>query len=172
MYANAAQLKFGAHAAAIEYYDPDPALYKRRCDSFCQMFDEPYICTDIYPLNWSQGRRTAYKSIANRSNVIARSAREHDKDFWCCIQTFAWVPSKRTPTEVRVSLAVLLHALLRLQGLLCWTTPVTSRSSPRWCRCRASPRTPGTTPERFSENHRFHLPRAAPMRYKNLGGTR
>ena len=51
MYANAAQLKFGAGAAAIEYYDPDPELFEKYCDAFCQQFDVDYICTDIYPLN-------------------------------------------------------------------------------------------------------------------------
>ena len=34
MYANAAQLKYGASAAAIEYYDADPGLYKKYCDAF------------------------------------------------------------------------------------------------------------------------------------------
>lgn len=121
MYANAAQLKFGAHAAAIEYYDPDPALYKKYCDSFCQMFDEPYICTDIYPLNWSQGRRTTYKEYCESINVIARSAREHDKDFWCCIQTFAWVPSKRTPTESEFRWQSYCMLSFGCKGLLCWT---------------------------------------------------
>ena len=53
MYANAAQLKFGAHAAAIEYYDPDPALYKKYCDSFCQMFD------DVALLRWFLGMSCA-----------------------------------------------------------------------------------------------------------------
>ena len=153
MYANAAQLKFGAHAAAIEYYDPDPALYKKYCDSFCQMFDEPYICTDIYPLNWSQGRRTTTKSIANRS-TSSRVQREHDKDFWCCIQTFAWVPSKRTPTESEFRWQSYCMLSFGCKGLLCWTYAGYKPEFPRWCRCRASARTLGTTPERFSKRSR------------------
>ena len=121
MYANAAQLKYGAQAAAIEYYDPDPALYKKYCDSFCQMFDEPYICTDIYPLNWARGRRVTYKDYCESINVIARSAREHGKDFWCCIQTFAWVASKRTPTEAEFRWQSYCMLSFGCKGLLCWT---------------------------------------------------
>ena len=121
MYANAAQLKYGAHAAAIEYYDPDPALYKKYCDTFCQMFEVPYICTDIYPLNWAQGRRTTYKEYCESMNVIARSAREHGKAFWCCIQTFAWTPSKRTPTEAEFRWQSYCMLSFGCKGLLCWT---------------------------------------------------
>lgn len=121
MYANAAQLKYGASAAAIEYYDPDPALYKKYCDRFCQQFEVPYICTDIYPLNWSNGRRTTYKEYCESINVIARSAREHGKAFWCCIQTFAWVPSKRTPTEAEFRWQSYCMLSFGCKGLLCWT---------------------------------------------------
>ena len=61
MYANAAQLKYGASAAAIEYYDAAPDLFKKYCDAFCAKFDPPYICTDIYPLDWVHGKRATYK---------------------------------------------------------------------------------------------------------------
>ncbi len=121
MYANAAQLKYGASAAAIEYYDPDPALYKKYCDAFCRKFDAPYICTDIYPLNWAKGRRTTYRDYCESIHVIAASAREHGKDFWCCIQTFAWVPSKRTPTESEFRWQSYCMLSFGCKGLLCWT---------------------------------------------------
>ena len=121
MYANAAQLKYGASAAAIEYYDSDPDLYKKYCDSFCEKFDAPYICTDIYPLNWSGGKRTTYKDYCESINIIARSAREYGKDFWCCIQTFAWVPSKRTPTESEFRWQSYTMLSFGCKGLLCWT---------------------------------------------------
>jgi hypothetical protein len=121
MYANAAQLKYGASAAAIEYYDSDPALYKKCCDAFCEKFDAPYICTDIYPLNWAKGRRTTYPDYCESINVIAASAREHNKDFWCCIQTFAWVPSKRTPTEAEFRWQSYCMLSFGCKGLLCWT---------------------------------------------------
>lgn len=121
MYANAAQLKFGASAAAIEYYDPDPELYKKYCDAFCLKFQAPYICTDIYPLNWTKGKRATYKDYCESINIIATSAREHDKDFWCCIQTFAWVPSKRTPTEAEFRWQSYCMLSFGCKGLLCWT---------------------------------------------------
>ena len=121
MYANAAQLKYGASAAAIEYYDADPALFKKYCDAFCEKFDAPYICTDIYPLNWGDGKRTTYGDYCESINVIAASAREHSKDFWCCIQTFAWVPSKRTPTESEFRWQSYCMLSFGCKGLLCWT---------------------------------------------------
>lgn len=121
MYANAAQLKYGAAAAAIEYYDPDPDLYKKYCDAFCEKFDPPYICTDIYPLNWAKGKRATYKDYCESINIIAASAREHHKDFWCCIQTFAWVPSKRTPTESEFRWQSYCMLSFGCKGLLCWT---------------------------------------------------
>ena len=121
MYANAAQLKYGAGAAAIKYYDSDPELYKKYCDSFCQKFDAPYICTDIYPLNWVNGRRVTYKDYCESINIIATSAREHGKDFWCCIQTFAWTPSKRTPTEAEFRWQSYSMLSFGCKGLLCWT---------------------------------------------------
>lgn len=121
MYANAAQLKYGASAAAIEYYDPDPELYKKYCDAFCRKFDAPYICTDIYPLNWFKGNRTTYKDYCESINIIAASAHAHGKDFWCCIQTFAWVPSKRTPTEAEFRWQSYCMLSFGCKGLLCWT---------------------------------------------------
>ena len=121
MYANAAQLKYGAGAAAIEYYDPDPALFKKYCDSFCQKFDAPYICTDIYPCNWVGGKRNTYKNYCESINVIADSARRHDKDFWCCIQTFAWTKGKRIPTESEFRWQSYCMLSFGCKGLLCWT---------------------------------------------------
>ncbi len=121
MYANAAQLKYGASAAAIEYYDPDPELFQKYCDAFCEKFDPPYICTDIYPLNWHEGKRTTYKDYCESINIIAASARQHRKDFWCCIQTFAWVPSKRTPTEAEFRWQSYCMLSFGCKGLLCWT---------------------------------------------------
>jgi len=130
MYANAAQLKYGASAAAIEYYDPDPSLYKKYCDAFCRKFSVPYICTDIYPLNWEKGKRTTYPGYCESINIIAASAREHDKDFWCCIQTFAWVPSKRTPTESEFRWQSYCMLSFGCKGLLCWTYAGTEPGCP------------------------------------------
>lgn len=121
MYANAAQLKYGAGAAAIEYYDSDPDLFKKYCDSFCEKFNVNYICTDIYPLNWLNGKRYTYSEYVESINVIARSAREHNKEFWCCLQTFAWTPSKRTPTEAEFRWQAYSLLSFGCKGLLCWT---------------------------------------------------
>lgn len=130
MYANAAQLKHGASAAAIEYYDSDPDLYKKYCDAFCRKFDPRYICTDIYPLNWEKGKRTTYPGYCESINIIAASARAHDKDFWCCIQTFAWVPSKRTPTESEFRWQSYCMLSFGCKGLLCWTYAGTEPNCP------------------------------------------
>ena len=121
MYANAAQLKYGAGAAAIEYYDSDPQLFRRYCDEFCKQFNVGYICTDIYPLNWVQGRRHTYPEYLESINVIAASAREYNKTFWCCLQTFAWIPSKRTPTESEFRWQAYSLLSFGCKGLLCWT---------------------------------------------------
>ncbi len=121
MYANAAQLKYGAGAAAIEYYDSDPDLFKKYCDSFCEKFNVNYICTDIYPLNWRNGKRVTYSEYIESINIIARSAREHNKEFWCCLQTFAWIPSKRTPTEAEFRWQAYTLLSFGCKGLLCWT---------------------------------------------------
>ena len=121
MYANAAQLKYGAGAAAIEYYDSDPDLFKKYCDSFCEKFNVNYICTDIYPLNWRNGKRVTYSEYIESINIIARSAREHNKEFWCCLQTFAWTQSKRTPTEAEFRWQAYSLLSFGCKGLLCWT---------------------------------------------------
>lgn len=121
MYANAAQLKYGASADAIKYYDPDPELFRKYCDSFCEKFDPPYICTDIYPLNWVNGKRQTYKDYCESIQVIAASARRHDKAFWCCLQTFAWDTGKRTPTESEFRWQSYCLLSFGCKGLLCWT---------------------------------------------------
>ena len=103
MYANAAQLKMGAGAAAIEYYDPDPELYRKYCQAWFENFNVDYICTDIYPLNGKSGVEnrstwTTYKDYCESINQIATVARENDAEFWCCIQTWGWTAGKRNPT--------------------------------------------------------------------------
>ncbi|MBQ9940086.1 MAG: S-layer homology domain-containing protein [Clostridia bacterium] len=100
MYANADQLTMGANAAAIEQYKGDPDLYKIYCDRFCEEFGTDYICCDIYPLNWVNGdEKETYRDYVESINIIATSAREHGKDFWCFIQAFGFASSRRDPTE-------------------------------------------------------------------------
>ncbi|MDD3588804.1 MAG: hypothetical protein PHO46_00835 [Thermoguttaceae bacterium] len=122
MYANAAQLKYGAGAAAIEYYDKDPDLFRKYCVDFCEKFDTYYICTDIYPLNWdADHKKTTYPDYVESINVIASVAREYDREFWCYIQTFAWVPSKRTPTEAEYRWQCYSMLSFGCRCILCWT---------------------------------------------------
>ena len=122
MYANAAQLKYGAGAAAIEYYDADPDLFRKYCASYCEKFDSKFICTDIYPLNWNgEHKKTTYADYVESINVIASVAREYDREFWCFIQTFAWIPSKRTPNETEFRWQCYSMLSFGCKCILCWT---------------------------------------------------
>jgi len=99
MYANAAQLKYGAGAAAIEYYDSDPDLYRKYCQEWFNNTSTDYICVDIYPFNWEGTFKTTYRDYVESINQVATVAREAGKEFWCCIQTYGWQANKRTPNE-------------------------------------------------------------------------
>lgn len=121
LYANDAQLKYGAGAAAIEYYDVDPNVYRRYCEDFCKKFDVDYICTDIYPLNWVGGKKVTYQDYVESINAIATVAREYDKEFWCFIQTFAWTDGKRTPTEAEFRWQCYSMLSFGCKCVLCWT---------------------------------------------------
>lgn len=120
MYANAAQLKFGASAAAIEYYDPDPDLYRKYCESYCDKVPTKYICTDIYPLHWIKGRAVTYRDYVESINVIASVARERNREFWCCIQTFGWCDSKRTPNAAEFRWQCYSMLSFGCRAILCW----------------------------------------------------
>ena len=121
MYANAAQLKFGASAAAIEYYDADPALYRKHCQEWFNTNNTDYICTDIYPLNWAGPTlKTTYNDYVESINQIATVAREEDKEFWCCIQTYGWADNKRTPTEAEYRWQCYCMLSFGATGLLLW----------------------------------------------------
>ncbi|MBQ9921748.1 MAG: S-layer homology domain-containing protein [Clostridia bacterium] len=99
MYANAAQLKMGAHAASIEYYDADPNLYRKYCEAWFEKFDTDYISTDIYPFTYSGNVKITYNNYIESINQIASTARKYGKEFWCCIQTYGWDATHRTPNE-------------------------------------------------------------------------
>jgi len=120
MYANAAQLKYNAQAAAIEYYDPDPDLYRKYCDSFCEQFNTHYICVDIYPLFLSGKTKTTYKDYVESINQVASSARDHGKDFWCCLQAFGWNASKRTPNVNEYAWQCYTLLSFGCKGLIWW----------------------------------------------------
>jgi len=124
MYANSAQLKKGAGAAAIEYYDPDPNLYRKYCQQWFEYFDADYICTDIYPLHGSTGRPetwSTYKDYCESINQIATVARENDAEFWCCIQTWGWNSGKRNPTEAEYRWQCYAMLSYGCTGILLWS---------------------------------------------------
>ena len=167
MYANAAQLKYGAGAAAIEYYDADPDLYRKYCTRYCDEVPTDYICTDIYPLNWTKGARTTYSAYVESINVIATVARERRREFWCCIQTFGWTKDKRTPNAAEFRWQC--HSLLAFgcRGILCWVYGAYNDAFPSLTTCSGE-RTPAWYDARtvFAEVRRL-----SPVycRYANLG---
>ena len=98
MYANNAQLKYGAGVAKIEYYDPDPDLYYKYCTKWAQLTPTDFICFDVYPLNCcleGKTERATYANYIENINIFARVARENNKDFYAYIQAYGWNPSMR-----------------------------------------------------------------------------
>ncbi|MBE6689447.1 MAG: hypothetical protein E7588_09305, partial [Ruminococcaceae bacterium] len=128
MYANAPQLKYGAGAYAIDYYDADPDLYRKYCQEWFTTNNSDYICTDIYPLNWVGTSKTTYRDYIESINQIATVAREENKEFWCCIQTYGWQADKRTPTEAEYRWQCYCLLSFGCTGILLWqylsTNPV------------------------------------------------
>lgn len=167
MYANAAQLKFGAGAAAIEYYDADPDLFRKYCESYCNLVPGSYICTDIYPLNWRGGMRYTYPDYIESINIIASVARERNRDFWCCIQTFAWVPSKRTPNAAEFRWQCYSLLSFGCKGLLCWVYSGYDENAPSLVTRQGV-----KTPSWYDAQTVFHEIRKISdvfVQYKNLG---
>ena len=87
LYANAAQLKFGASAAAIEYYDADPDLYKKYVEAYAEQIPGDYMCVDIYPNRVSGGRKSTYNEYLKNMDIFATACRKYDRDFWLYVQT-------------------------------------------------------------------------------------
>ena len=87
LYANAAQLKFGASAAAIEYYDADPNLYQKYVEAYAEQIPGDYMCVDIYPNRVSGGKKSTYNEYLKNMDIFATACRKYDKDFWLYVQT-------------------------------------------------------------------------------------
>ena len=124
MYANAAQLKLGASAAAIEYYDSDPELYRKYCEQWFEQFDADYISTDIYPLRGQTGKPetwSTYNDYCEAVNQIATVARNNNAEFWCCIQTWGYSSSKRNPTEAEYRWQCYTLLSYGCTGILLWS---------------------------------------------------
>ncbi|MBE6688677.1 MAG: S-layer homology domain-containing protein [Ruminococcaceae bacterium] len=100
MYANAAQLKMSGGAAAIEYYDADPNLYKNYLQSWFDHTDSDFICVDIYPLFGTTGQPETWRTYGDYCesvNLVAEAARNNNAEFWCCIQANGWTTDRRDP---------------------------------------------------------------------------
>lgn len=87
MYANAAQLKYGADAAKIDYYDPDPELYRKYLASYAKTVPGDYMCVDIYPYRSNGSKKTVYKDYLKNMAIFADACRESGRDFWLFIQS-------------------------------------------------------------------------------------
>ncbi|MBQ9940088.1 MAG: S-layer homology domain-containing protein [Clostridia bacterium] len=103
-YASEEQIKNGVNVS----YSSKKELYQIYCDEFCENFNTNFICTDIYPLNWTTTsswlgstttKKTTNDDYIESINLIATSARNHGKEFWSYIQAFSFDDTKRDPTE-------------------------------------------------------------------------
>ena len=120
-YANAAQLKYGAGAAKIEYYDTAPDVYEKYMESFCTQFKSEFCCTDIYPFNWSEyGEKITSNKYIENINQTAKVAHRFGKQFWCCIQTYAWAARKRTPNEAEYRWQCYCLLSFGCTGIILW----------------------------------------------------
>ena len=94
MYANAAQLKYGADVAAIEYYDPDPDLYEKYCRTWMTLTNCDLVSVDIYPFH----THSTYDQYIENLNIFSRVAREYGKKCNLYLQACGWRPDMRHPS--------------------------------------------------------------------------
>lgn len=90
MYANAAQLKYGAGAAAIEYYDSDPDLYNKYIDRYCREIDSDYIAADIYPVNVRNGVQICYRDYLENLSIVSYYCRKYNRELLVMMQSMGW----------------------------------------------------------------------------------
>ncbi|MBE6688745.1 MAG: S-layer homology domain-containing protein [Ruminococcaceae bacterium] len=119
MYANAAQLKMGAGAAAIEYFDGDPDLYYKHVATWASLSDAKIMSVDIYPLNSDKNKPT-YVEYIESINIFARAARDYNKDFVAYIQAVGWNASKREPSEADFRWQVYSMLSFGCKGFVYW----------------------------------------------------
>ena len=103
MYANAAQLKYGAGAAKIDYYDSDPDLYKKYVASYAETVPGYYMCVDIYPYRSSGTTKKIYGEYAKNMDIFASACRQYGREFWLFVQSVDYDGGKWTPnyTDIR-----------------------------------------------------------------------
>ncbi len=97
MYANAAQLKYGANAAKIDYYDPDPDLYEKYVSAYAEKIPGGYICVDIYPYRSNGSGKKNYSEYLRNMAIFADVCRRYDRDFWLFIQSTDYDGGKWAP---------------------------------------------------------------------------
>ncbi|MBQ9921731.1 MAG: hypothetical protein IJO52_06070, partial [Clostridia bacterium] len=120
-YANAAQLRFGANAAKIDYYDTDPKIFENYCEEYCKQFSSDILCTDIYPLDWTQyGIKRTRRHYVEYINQSAKIAHRYGRKFWCCIQTYGYHAGKRTPNEAEFRWQCYCVLSFGCTGILLW----------------------------------------------------
>ena len=120
-YANAAQLKYGANADKIDYYDTDPNIFEKYCEEYCKAFTSDILCTDIYPLDWTlTGIKRTRRNYVEYINQSAKVAHRFGKKFWCCIQTYGYSSGKRTPNEAEFRWQCYCVLSFGCTGILLW----------------------------------------------------
>ena len=97
MYANAAQLRYGASAAQIAYYDEDPDLYKKYVESYAEKIRGDYMCVDIYPYRSNGKSKTMYSGYLQNMDIFAAACRKYCRDFWLYIQSTDYDGGRWTP---------------------------------------------------------------------------
>ena len=97
MYANAAQLRYGANAAKIDYYDPDPDLYEKYLSSYAETVPGDYMCVDIYPYRSNGSKKTVYTGYVKNMALFADACRRYGRDFWLFIQSTDYDGGKWAP---------------------------------------------------------------------------
>ncbi|MBE6688741.1 MAG: hypothetical protein E7588_05635 [Ruminococcaceae bacterium] len=122
MYANAAQLKYGADVAAIEYYDPDPDLYYKHVSTWAGLSKAKYMSVDIYPLNCNPDMKYAtYGNYIENINIFGRVAREYNKEFVAYIQCYGWCRTKRDADVDSLRFQVYSMLSFGCKGIVFWS---------------------------------------------------
>lgn len=106
LYANEQQLKGGAWAAPIEYYDLDFSIYEQYLAEYVKYVDTHYICVDIYPCKCRPDPnapdryplkhvKVCYRDYVKSIEYVANAARNSGRELWLCLQSCTWSQSAR-----------------------------------------------------------------------------
>lgn len=109
LYANEQQLKGGAWAAPIEYYDLDTNIYEQYLSEYVRLIDTHYICVDIYPCKCRPDPdypdmyplkhiKYNYADYVKNIEFAANAARKSGRELWICLQSCTWSKNTRPVT--------------------------------------------------------------------------